>query len=73
MSTFPPILQESQLEVQHGHAAVFNFPSLASEPAPSVTWQAEDNQLVYGSKYAVTKDNRLIILSVDATDEKRYR
>ena len=62
------------LKVDLGHAAVFEFPpGLASEPSPAVSWQAEDNTLIYGNKYAVTNDNRLVILSVDSGDEKRYR
>lgn len=56
-----------------GHAAVFTFPSITSEPSPSVSWQSEDNSLLYGTKYAVTRDNSLVILDVDKGDEKRYR
>jgi hypothetical protein len=40
MTTFSEMGSES-LEVKAGHAAIFSFPSIASEPAPSVTWQSE--------------------------------
>ena len=63
----------SQLTVKSGHAAVFEFPAISSEPAPSVSWQSEDLALLYGTKYATTRDNKLVILSVDKTDQKQYR
>ena len=34
---------------------------------------AEDNTLLYGTKYAVTTDKKLIILSVGESEQKRYR
>ena len=40
MTTFSEMASES-LEVKAGHAAIFSFPAIASEPAPSVTWQSE--------------------------------
>ncbi len=61
------------LRIRSGHAAIFELPAISSEPAPSVTWQAEDNALLYGTKYAVTQDNRLVVLAVEAADAKRYR
>ena len=61
------------LRVEVGHAAIFEFPALQSEPEPAVSWQAEDDSLLYGTRYATTNDNRLVILSVDHSDEKRYR
>ena len=33
----------------------------------------QDNTLLYGTKYAITRDNQLVILSADKTDQKRYR
>lgn len=72
MSEFNPS-SIRDLSVDSGHAAIFPFPPIASVPSPAVTWQAEDNTVLYGDKYAVTKDNRLVILSVDVMDEKRYR
>ena len=60
--------------VRVGHAAVLEFPMLESVPEPSVTWLSEDNDIqLHDNKYAVTLDNNLVILSVDSTDEKRYR
>merc|ERR1719232_1487360 len=53
--------------------SVFTFPNITSEPSPSVSWQSDDNTLLYGTKYAVTADNSLVILDVDANDVKRYR
>ncbi len=62
------------LRVELGHAAVFDFPkSLESEPNPSVSWQTDDGITLYGSKYAVTNDNRLVVLNVDFDDQKLYR
>ena len=72
MSSFkstPP----QKLRVKAGHSVIFELPPVESVPTPSVTWQTEDNTLLYGTKYAVTSDNRQIILSVDSTDQKRYR
>ena len=61
------------LRVKAGHAAVFRLPNIASVPQPSVTWQREDNHLLYGTKYAVTDEQAQIILSVDSQDQARYR
>ena len=61
------------LRVKAGHAAIFRLPSIASVPEPSVTWQREDNERLYGTKYAVTDDQAQIILSVDTQDQARYR
>eukprot|EP00090_Calanus_glacialis_P041134 TRINITY_DN7227_c0_g1_i2.p1 TRINITY_DN7227_c0_g1~~TRINITY_DN7227_c0_g1_i2.p1 ORF type:complete len:2186 (-),score=220.82 TRINITY_DN7227_c0_g1_i2:579-7136(-) len=72
MTSFPEN-SGGTVRVKMGHAAVFTFPSISSEPAPSVTWQSDDNTLLYGTKYATTADNKLIILNVDETDAKRYR
>lgn len=65
--------QAEDIQVKAGHAAVFDLPPIESVPAPSVTWQAEDDSLLYGTKYATTEDNKFVILSVDSSDEKRYR
>ena len=73
MTNFPESGDTAPVQVQAGHAAVFSFPSITSEPSPSVSWQSEDNSLLYGTKYAVTRDNSLVILDVDKGDEKRYR
>ena len=35
--------------------------------------QREDNERLYGTKYAVTDDQAQIILSVDSQDQARYR
>lgn len=72
MTSFPET-DGGRLTVKLGHAAVFSFPEIASEPGPSVTWQSDDNTLLYGTKYATTADNKLIILDVDESDAKRYR
>ena len=73
MTNFPESGDTGPVRVKAGHAAVFPFPSITSEPSPSVSWQSEDNSLLYGTKYAVTRDNSLVILDVDKGDEKRYR
>jgi hypothetical protein len=72
MTEFAP-LAASTLRVRTGHAAVFQFPNISSEPGPSVTWQSDDNTLLYGTKYATTADSRLVILDVNPGDVKRYR
>lgn len=72
MSSFkatPP----QKIRVKAGHHVIFELPPVESVPTPSVTWQTEDNALLYGTKYAVTSDNKQIILSVDSSDQKRYR
>ena len=72
MTTFSPP-DTTSLRVKTGHAAVFSIPNIASEPAPSVTWQSDDNTLLYGNKYATTADSRLVILNVEEGDVKQYR
>ena len=72
MTSFPTS-GPAPLRVLTGHAAVFQFPNITSEPSPSVSWQSDDNSLLYGTKYAVTADNNLVILNVDTSDAKRYR
>ena len=47
------------------------FMTSFSETGPSVTWQSEDNTLLYGTKYATTADNKLVILNVDQSDTGR--
>ena len=72
MSSFkatPP----QRIRVKAGHSVVFKLPAIESVPPPSVTWQTQDNALLYGTKYAVTSDKRQIILSVDSSDQKGYR
>ena len=75
MSSFATDPPPKDLEVESGQAAIFEFPALLSEPTASVSWQAEDSGSLqlYGGKYATTVDNRLVVLSVEASDEKRYR
>lgn len=64
---------DPQLTVKSGHAAIFEFPAISSEPEPSVSWQSDDLALLYGTKYATTRENKLIILNVDDSDQKQYR
>ena len=73
MTSFPEDSGEARAKVKLGHAAVFRFPNITSDPSPSVSWQSDDNSLLYGNQYAVTRDNSLVILNVDGTDVKRYR
>ena len=72
MTSFPEN-SGGRVKVKLGHAAVFEFPNITSDPSPSVSWQSDDNALLYGNQYAVTRDNSLVILNVDGTDVKRYR
>ena len=73
MTSFPAQHSSDKVRVKLGHAAVFKFPNITSEPSPSVSWQSDDNSLLYGIKYAVTADNNLVILDADKGDEKQYR
>ena len=43
MTTFSPP-DTTSLRVKTGHAAVFSIPNIASEPAPSVTWQSDRSE-----------------------------
>ena len=61
------------LRVKAGHAAIFRLPPIPSVPEPSVTWQREDNKVLYGPNYAVTDDQSQIILNVNSSDQARYR
>ena len=72
MSAFTPT-PTSPLRVAAGRAAVFDFPPISSVPLPAVTWQADDGSGLHGQKYETTTDNRLVILSVDSGDSKKYR
>ena len=72
MTSFPAS-DDAPLSVVKGHAAVFKFPNITSQPSPSVSWQSDDNTLLYGTKYAITANNDLVILDVDESDAKRYR
>ena len=72
MSAFTPT-PTSPLRVAAGRAAVFAFPPISSVPLPAVTWQADDGSGLHGQKYETTTDNRLVILSVDSGDSKKYR
>ncbi|XP_036318953.1 protein sidekick-like isoform X2 [Rhagoletis pomonella] len=61
------------LTVTSGHPAIFDLPTIESQPSPSVMWQTVEGPLNYDIKYAVTKSNQLIILSADEDDRKAYR
>ena len=52
---------------------VFELPEIESVPEPSVNWQTEDNPSLHGIKFATTSDNKLVVLSVDEDDQKKYR
>jgi len=64
---------EKTVVVNSGEAAVLEFPPLKSYPPPSVLWQARDNSLLYGSKFATTSDFKQVILDVNGADQKSYR
>lgn len=66
--------ENTEMRVRVGDAAILSLPPLESYPPPSVTWQADDNSLLYGIKYATTDPaNELIILETQASDMKTYR
>lgn len=66
-------LTESRVSVQSGQAAILYLPPIESIPLPSVTWQDEEQSLIYNIKYAISLTNQLIILSADENDQKSYR
>jgi hypothetical protein len=72
MSAFTPT-PTSPLRVMSGRAAIFDFPPISSVPSPAVSWQADDGSALHGQKYEVTIDHRLVILSVESGDGKKYR
>jgi protein sidekick len=65
--------EEKTIIVRAGEAAVLDLPPIQSFPPPSILWQARDNSLLYGSKFATTGDFRQIILDVNSADQKAYR
>ena len=66
----PPV----RVRVKAGQAVVFDLPEIESVPAPSVKWQTDDSSNLHGdAKFAMTSENQLVVLSVDASDQKRYR
>ncbi|XP_044732733.1 protein sidekick isoform X2 [Chrysoperla carnea] len=72
MGTFEDLTEKS-ISVESGHPVIIDLPPIESNPPPEVTWDAEDRPLPYDIKYAVTRDNQLIILSSEESDEKAYR
>ncbi|KAK7082429.1 Protein sidekick-2 [Halocaridina rubra] len=65
--------ESTNVTVQAGNAAMLSLPPLDSYPPPSVTWQTDDNSLLYGIKYATTNhDTRLVILASQTSDMKTY-
>lgn len=64
---------EKTVVVRSGEAAVLELPPISSHPPPSILWQARDNSLLYGSKFASTSDFRQVILDVNSADQKSYR
>lgn len=66
-------LKERQVSVQSGYPAVLDLPPIESIEKPSVTWQSEDGEQLYGIKYVITTKNQLIILSAEVDDQKGYR
>lgn len=64
---------EKYLSVQAGQAAILDLPPIESSPEPDVTWQTDEGPIPYAQKYAKSKANQLIILSVDESDRKAYR
>ncbi|CAG7684684.1 unnamed protein product, partial [Allacma fusca] len=65
--------ENTTILVRMGEAAILILPKISSNPPPSVQWQARDNTLLYGSKFAKTLDHRQIILDINGADQKDYR
>ncbi|XP_063224987.1 protein sidekick isoform X2 [Bacillus rossius redtenbacheri] len=65
---------ERAAEVQAGRAAVLQLPPLDSDPPPLVSWMtADSDSLPYSRKFALTADNRLVVLAAEKADENAYR
>jgi protein sidekick len=65
--------EEKTVVVRSGEAAVLELPPIASHPPPSILWQARDNSLLYGTKFATTSGFKQVILDVNTADQKAYR
>lgn len=66
-------LSEKTISVKEGEAAIIDLPEIDSNPPPEVTWQIEGAILPYLQKYTTSKDNKLVILSTEKSDQKSYR
>lgn len=64
---------EQVISVIEGEAAILDLPEIESTPPPDVTWQTDELVTPYGQKYAYSKNNQLIILSTEKSDQKSYR
>ncbi|KAJ8914572.1 hypothetical protein NQ315_010036 [Exocentrus adspersus] len=64
---------ERTVSVKEGEAAIIDLPEIESNPPPDVTWQTDEGILPYLQKYTTSKDNQLVILSTDKSDQKSYR
>lgn len=64
---------DKTVSVKEGEAAIIDLPEIESIPPPDVTWQTDEGILPFLQKYITSKDNRLIILSVERSDQKSYR
>ncbi|VEN34548.1 unnamed protein product, partial [Callosobruchus maculatus] len=64
---------ERTISVREGDAAILDLPEIESTPPPDVTWQTDEGVTPYGQKYAYSKNNQLIILSTEKSDQKAYR
>jgi hypothetical protein len=64
---------ERKVDVQAGQVVVLDMPSIESHPAPIVTWFTDTGAQLYDRKFAVTAENRLVILDASPSDQKAYR
>lgn len=64
---------EKTVLARAGEAVILELPPIESHPLPSVAWQTRDNTLLYGSKFAITKDFHQVVLDVSSSDQKAYR
>lgn len=66
-------LSERTVSVESGQSVTLQLPYIESNPPPAAKWYDDEGKVLYGQKYAITKDGQLIILSSDKSDEKSYR
>ncbi|KAJ8966484.1 hypothetical protein NQ317_018469 [Molorchus minor] len=64
---------ERTMSVKEGQAAILDLPDIDSTPAPDVTWQTDEGILPYRQKYTSSKDNQLVILATEKSDQRAYR
>ncbi|XP_067118957.1 protein sidekick [Centruroides vittatus] len=69
----PKNVENKTITIEQGHAALLIPPEVESIPPPTVTWQRIGKGRLHGSKYVITGENHLVILSVEPEDSGQYQ